>query len=237
MDHRRRLWLAAALAAALLLALYLVSRRPPGRPGPVVPAGVGVEFEQMTVRGRSPGGREWRLRARTMRISRDRITTTLIGIREATLGLPGRSEFVMSADLARLNTITGNLEVSGRVHLQGASDYEVRAQGLRWLALPQRAVLVGPVQVRLGKTSIQTAKAYYHAPRRVIECPGRVQVQGPDGDLAGQRLTADLDREEYVLEGAVTMRLSMAEAERTLGAGQPPAPLGGLAKLLGKGRR
>ena len=232
-----RKWLAgtaALLAAVLLLVLLSLpgSRSRPSGSRVRMPPEVGVEFRGLSVRGRSQGGREWRLYARTVRISSDRTTTTMLGIEDAALYHQGRRDLSLAADTARLSSVTGNLEVAGRVRLTGPAGYLVEAQGLRWLASRQRAVLLGPVVAHIGDTRIETAKGYYQADSRVMECPLGVRLHGPDGDLAGARLTAYLDRGEYVLEGQVTMRLGMAQAQGALASGRPPEPLGRLEQLI-----
>jgi len=231
---------AAAVGAAGLLALGLLGlylrQRPAGR-GPGISPGVSLELHQVTARGRAGGNREWRLKARRVQVSRDRTVTRLFDIREAVLQAGEVAELHLRAPQARLNTLTGNLEVAGPVRIAGEG-WRLRAGGLRWLAGVERGVALGPLTVYLGDTVIRTDKAYYLAGPRVIACPQGVRISGPDGDLSGRRLTVDLEREEYVLEGGVTMRLSMAGAEQTLASGRAPGSLDRLGRALwGRNRK
>ena len=182
------LWgLAVLLVGGTALALrYARGYRPlaglPVAEAGLLPADIGVRFEDVTLVGRDRGKRAWTLRAGRVETTRARHRIFFSEGITASL-LPDKSRPAATLTAPR-------------------AEYDERGRTLR---------LQGAVVCRVGDLRVTAEALSWDAGSHLVRCPGPIRAADPRGTLRGENFAVDIRTREYTLRN-VHLRFPVNQA-------------------------
>lgn len=133
--------------------------------------GISIRFKNAKLVGRSDGKRVWTFEARSIDVSKDRRLATFNKVIRGCLMKDDKTIAVMSADKVIYNSYTRNVNVPCAAKL---------------------SLKDGP--------SFKIRKAFWNSDKSKLYCQGGVDATLSLGSMHGERMVADLDKKELVIQ-------------------------------------
>lgn len=214
----RRVILVAAMVAVGALAVWLVRHyhSPSERRGAHTPPRLRLRLEEIEVRGRRGGEKDWDLRAESIEVPRRGGPTILKRVHEAVLYRGGEPYLTLEAGEIRLDEGTRALSIRDGLAARMGERVRFSAPRADWDPKQRTLTCTGPVVLELGQTRLTTARMICDTRRREFVCPAGVRVEAGRSVMRADRLVAGIEDEVLSMTGHVQGRFWVGEVERLL---------------------
>lgn len=99
---------------------------------PPTPPAIVLEMRNTSFVGFNHRKKAWSVKAKSVRIGRDRVLTSLAGITQGKIFDQGKVVLQMEAGRALYNSMAGDLTMDGGIRLSGPDGQKLTAQGANW---------------------------------------------------------------------------------------------------------
>jgi hypothetical protein len=214
----RRAVMVLAVTAAAALAAWLLYHAPRSS---TIPAedrtgDVRLRLEQIEVRGRRGGEKDWDLRAESIEVPRRGGIKILKTVREAVLYRAGEPYLSMEAGEIRLDEGSRSLEVRGGLRARMGERIRFSAASADWDPDERKLTCGGPVVLELGRTRLTAPSMVCDSLGGRFVCPAGVEVRAGRNFMRADRLAVDVEDEVLAMTGHGRGRFWVGEVERLM---------------------
>lgn len=117
-------------------------------------AGFSIRFKNAELVGRTGGKKVWVLDARTVELSRDRMTATFSGVDRGYMLKDGERFAALSADRVIYNTINRNVIIPESAQLKLTSGPAFKVRNVLWNGWESKLICQGGVDVEIGGSTV-----------------------------------------------------------------------------------
>ena len=216
--NARRAGLVAVVVTIGALAAWLVRHHPPPseRRTTQAPPRAGIRLEEIEVRGRRGGEKDWDLSAESIEVPRRGGPTILKQVHEAVLYRGGEPYLRLKAGEIRLDEGTGAFSIRDGLAARMGERVRFSAPGADWDPKRRRLACRGPITLELGRTRITAPKMIYDAERQEFVCAAGVRVTAGRNVMRADRLVAGVEDEVLSMTGNGRGRFWVGEVKRLM---------------------